>query len=358
MELYWVWLSTLKFVGPVLQKRLLDIFGNPKSIFDACQSELVKVSNLNNRALESITLNKSLNEAEKILSSAIRNNIKLLVRGDSLYPPFASNCPESPALLYYRGDLKPCPNSVAVIGSRRCTSYGKKMALEIGMELASKDIPVISGFAKGVDSYAQAACIRQGGYTIGFLANGVDICYPKEQRGLVDQILDSGGVFISQYPPGTQPNFKYFLQRNALISAWSREVIIVEATEKSGALWTVQFAKKYSRKIYAVPNQLGIGEGLGTNGLIASGDATPFLGVGSLESVRKRINSFDIEKVSINPDNHQNGNPLLSFLIPSPKTILEISSKFQKTEQSILEELLTLELEGEITIRGNMVSLK
>lgn len=354
MELYWIWLGSLKYIGPVLQKALIKKFGNPKAVFEASKLDYSAIPNLNKRALQSIITNKCLGEAEKILEEARKKDIKLLCFDDPCYPADALQCPESPVLLYYKGTLNTFTNSVAVVGSRRCTAYGRKVALEIGRELALRGIPVISGFAKGIDSYAQAACGQNGGYLIGFLANGVDICYPKEQRNLYEQLLASGSAFISQYPPGTKPNFKYFLQRNALISAWSKEIIIVEATENSGALWTKQFAKSFGRRILAVPNQIGIPEGVGTNKLIADGEAVPYLGVHSLDSVSSCSHINQEREMRQSP---KETNKMLAFITKSPKSINEISQYLQKDEQETLKELLNLELEGRITIRGSKVTL-
>ena len=101
-----------------------------------------------------------------------------------MYPHYAKHLPESPILFYFKGHLKEIKHAIGVVGSRRCTAYGRKIAEEIGMELAQHGIPLVSGFAKGIDSYTQAACINHGGYTALFLAGGVDICYPLEQQSL------------------------------------------------------------------------------------------------------------------------------------------------------------------------------
>lgn len=285
MEEYWIWLSSLKYVSPVLQKSLLEKFGSPKSVFEADKLDLEDVPQITRRAIQSIMTNKSLKNAYNILEEARKKDIKLLSLDNPNYPSAPLNCPESPILLYYKGILKNIDYAIGVVGSRQCTVYGKKVAVEVGKELAKRQVPVISGFSKGIESYAQTSSIQNGGYSIVLLANGVDICYPKEQRKLYEQMLGMGNVFISQYPPGVQADFKYFLQRNALISAWSNELIIVEATEDSGALWTVKFSKRNGRRVYAVPNQIGIPEGVGTNSLIASGEAIPYLGLKSLDSI-------------------------------------------------------------------------
>lgn len=133
------------------------------------------------------------------------------------------------------------------------------------MQLAQHGIPLVSGFAKGIDSYTQTACINHGGYTALFLVGGVNICYPLEQQSLYFKTLESGGVFLSQFPPGTKPQPTQFIKRNAFISAWSTELVVVEASEKSGALWTADFAKKQGKQVYAVPHPITTSEGKGCN---------------------------------------------------------------------------------------------
>lgn len=368
MNLYWVWLSQIKYVGPILQRTLLTKFENPKAIFEAGKGDLMEVPGMNKRAMQSILQSKSLETAEKIMIEMEQKNIGLLHYGCNLYPRHALDCPESPAVLFYMGNLRPIQESVAVVGARRCTPYGKRVAKEIGRELALKKLPLISGFAKGVDSYSQAECVENGGYTIGFLAGGVDVCYPREQRLLYEQIIESGGVFISQYPPGTVPKPPHFLQRNALISTWSKEVVIVEAAEKSGALSTAQHAHKHARQVFAVPHEIGKANGFGSNSLIAQGVAKPYLHIGSLGCVRKMVSESGTAAISkeksagesIAPESSKEESPssetdLLSHLTTTPKSISELSHHLNKKETDLLEDLLTLELQGQILIRGTMI---
>lgn len=350
MKIYWIWLTTLKYVGPVLQKQLIAHFQTPKAVYDAEEEELSKVPKMNKKALKSILSNRSLKEAENILKATDRNGIEILQFEDDLYPDFAKVYKESPIVLYYKGDLRPVQTTVGVVGARRCTPYGKKIAEQLGEELAALNIPVISGFAKGIDSYAQAACIRNGGYTMAFLGCGPDICYPPEQRPLYHQILEKGGTFISQYPPGTPPTSKSFVVRNALISAWSTELVIVEAGEQSGALWTADFAAKNNKPVYAVPNQINIPEGAGTNLLLSRG-VPPYLGIHSLQAAKARVNN-----------NHQvpptpiNENPILKLLSQNTYTIQQLSNQLNSNETEIMDQLFELELDQQIIIRGNVVS--
>lgn len=350
MDIYWIWLSQIRYVGPTIQKSLINYFGNPYSVFQACETEVANVPGINKRATTSIIESKSLKTAETIAKEMKRKGIGLIRFGDPFYVQHAMDCPESPILLYYKGHLKTVENGVAVVGSRRCTTYGKRIAREIGRELAEIRAPLISGFAKGIDSYAQEACVQNGGYTIGILGNGVDICYPKEQRALYERIIELDGVFISAYAPGILPRPAFFLQRNALISAFSKEVIIVEAAEKSGALWTAEYARKHRRKVYAVPHELGVVEGKGVNRLLEKGDATPYLGIKSLDMM---INGHAQPKPQ--QQNPKKENKILTLLTNSPTSLSEIATYLKITENELLQQLLTLELNGKLVIRGNRV---
>lgn len=350
MKIYWIWLSRLKFVGPVLQKSLIANFHNPKAVYDAEEEELLAVPKINKKALQSIISSRSLKEAENIQKAADRNGIKILLFYDDLYPNFAKEYKESPIVLYYLGDLRLVQTTVGVVGARRCTPYGKKIAEQLGEELAALNIPVISGFAKGIDSYAQAACAQNEGYTIAFLGCGPDICYPPEQRVLYHHILEKGGTFISKHPPGTPPTPKSFVARNALISAWSTELVIVEAGKQSGALWTADFAVKNHKPVYAVPNQITIPEGAGTNLLLSRG-VPPYLGIHSLQAAKEIVKSSP--KVPPTPSKE---NPILQLLSQKTSTIQQLSNQLSIDESEIMDQLFELEFDKQIVIRGNVVN--
>ena len=307
MNIYWIWLSRIKYVGPVLQKRLLAEFGSPQEVYLAPLDKLEKVPHLNKRAIESILSTRDLTEANNILQRCNQKDIHLLTFSDPLYPQYAKHLPESPILFYFKGHLKEIKHAIGIVGSRRCTAYGRKIAEEIGVELAQHGISLVSGFAKGIDSYTQAACINHGGYSALFLAGGVDICYPIEQQSLYFKTLEHGGVFLSQFPPGTKPHPKQFLRRNAFISAWSIELVVVEASEQSGALWTADFAKKQGKQVYAVPHPISSLEGKGCNLLLTKG-AKPYLGWQSLTPLLNKyenhINSTTYQSFRSHPSDH------------------------------------------------------
>lgn len=353
MDIYWIWLSSMKYVGPVLQKKLISFFQSPRAVFEAEEEQLLAVPKMTKSALKSILLSRDLKVAETILRNSKSSGVNLLYYDSRYYPSFAKESREAPVVLYYRGDLREFDGSVGVVGARRCSLYGRKIAEQTGEELAALQIPLISGFAKGIDSYTQAACVKQGGYTISFLGNGPDICYPPEQRSLYHQFLEKGSVFISSFPPGTLPLPAYFLSRNALISAWSTELVVMEAGEQSGALSTVEFALKNQKPVYAVPHHIDAAEGAGTNRLLAKG-IPPYLGIQSLSAAKNRIKDSGVKDVSIVTE----GNPILKVISKHPTTIGELSNQLKLPTDELMDHLFNLEMERKIIVRGNVICKK
>lgn len=351
-----MWLSIVPYVGPVLQKRLLHTFGSPRAVYNAREADLQHVKGFNRRAMEALMAHRSLKRAEDILTRAKEHRIRLLTFADPRYPIHAKGCPESPILLYYRGDVRDFREAAAVVGTRRCSAYGKEVAKALAAELASHGVPVISGLAKGIDGYAHTACLREDGYTIAIVAGGADVCYPREHQSLYDEISKQGAV-VSPYPPGEKPLPKQFVARNALISAWSTHVVIVEAGKKSGALTTAEFAKKHCRKLYAVPNRIDVAEGAGVNQLIRAG-AQPYLDFASLGL--KREQSGHVMRHSTNPPREpQNLNPheekVLALLARGPLPITAVKAHLPLDDEEASALLFSLELEGKLSLRGEMV---
>ena len=159
-----------------------------------------------------------------------------------------------PAVLYARGVLPdPEKKSVAIVGARNCSTYGKKEALRFAGVLAENGIQIISGMALGVDSWAHIGALEAGGTTIAVLGSGIDVCYPPSHRELYHRILESGGGILSEYEPGMPALPHHFPVRNRIISALADIVLVVEARKKSGSLITASYALEQGKSIYAVP---------------------------------------------------------------------------------------------------------
>ncbi len=366
MDTYLIWLSQIKSVGPVIQKRLLGAFENPEAIFRASKAELMCVQGVGPATAESILSSFSLEKAKRIRERTEKQGIKILSYLNPLYPELVKKLPLSPIVLYYLGSIKRDSMGVCIVGARRCTDYGKTVVRNAAGFLAQEGIPVISGLAKGIDGYAHTACLINDGYTLAFVGSGVDICYPKEHRELRDAISKNGAI-ISQYLPSTPPRAVNFPVRNYLMSAWSTKVLVVEAGEKSGSLITAQLAFEQGRQVLAVPNSIYCQESKGTNGLIAKGaeiyiHESQLLIDGRGSFTKNRGNSRvtdDRSKEQINLSSQEHLSPvekMLSELITKePQHIGKIGLSFSDAP-SFLETLSIMELEGKIErLPGGMV---
>lgn len=276
MEIYWLWLSMLPGVGAQLQKKLLQRFGSPVDVYHAGAGELLAVDGLGKTLAQRVLAARSLEGAARMRDKLQKSGTRLLVLSDPLYPQMVKSLAEAPAVLYYRGTLREQSCGVGIVGARRCTAYGKEVAREAATFLAQQGIPVISGMARGIDSYANTACLQAGGYTLAFLGHGVDLCFPADHRELMEAIVEHGAV-LSAYPPGTEARPEYFPQRNYLISAWSYRLLVVEAAQQSGSLITAKLAREQGRPVFAVPDNIYKRQSAGTNGLIAEGAAQFYL---------------------------------------------------------------------------------
>lgn len=187
------------------------------------------------------------------------------------YPRRLAAIPDAPYALYYAGRMpQNSGKSIALIGARNCSEYGKIMAKQFGDTLARAGVQVISGMARGIDGIGQQAALDAGGYSLGVLGSGVDICYPQENRGLYERLLMQGGI-CSEYPPGMEPRAALFPPRNRIISGLCDGVLVVEAKERSGTLITVDMALEQGREVYALPGRITDPLSAGCNKLIKQG---------------------------------------------------------------------------------------
>lgn len=199
--------------------------------------------------------------------------IKEISIDDKNYPKFLKQIKDSPKVLYCKGEIKPDEICFAVVGTRRYSSYGKQLALEIAGELAETGLTIVSGLAPGIDTFVHQAAVERKKRTIAVLGTGIDerSIYPKSNINLARRILETGGCLISEYPPGTSGTQFTFPQRNRIISGLSLGILVIEAKQKSGALITANWAKKQGRKIFAVPGSIYSSNSKGCHYLIKQG---------------------------------------------------------------------------------------
>ena len=268
--LYWVWLGLLPDVGAVKARKLLSSFGTPQNIWNASQNELMNSRFLTYKNLNCILNAEHKEYAKKCLEVATKRGIKILTVADDDYPSYLKNIYDPPTVLYIKGNIESNEKCVAIVGSRNATMYGLENAKNIAYELAKCGVTVVSGLARGIDSFAHKGAINGKGRTVAVLGCGVDNIYPHENKRLAEEIEKAGAV-ISEYPPGTPPVPQNFPARNRIISGISFGTVVIEAGERSGSLITANFALEQGRDVFAVPGNLGSSNSVGTNKLIKDG---------------------------------------------------------------------------------------
>lgn len=286
---YWIWFSLIKGLGCVRKNKLLKIYDTPEEIYKLSKSELLKIDGIGDETVKNIIEAKN----EKILNYHIKymkeNNIDIIHICEKSYPQILKQIYDAPVSLYIRGNKEILNGkNVGIVGCRDCTDYGKKAAKYFAYNLSKeKSINIVSGLAKGVDSYAHWGSVGANiecestkncgkkqvscGKTIAVLGNGLDMIYPKENIELANEIIRSGGTIISEYPCGTKPDKMNFPARNRIISGLSKGIIVIEAKEKSGTLITVDFALEQGRDVFVVPGNINSINSVGTNDLIRQG---------------------------------------------------------------------------------------
>ena len=185
-----------------------------------------------------------------------KHEIKMITIFDEKYPQNLRNIYDPPVVLYIRGNENIINEfSIAIIGSRVCSNYGKQVAKQFAYNLSKYNINIVSGLAKGIDTYAHVGTIQAKKTTIAVIGSGLDIIYPEENKQLYEEIIKNNGAIISEYIVGTKPEKLNFPKRNRIISGLSKGILVVEANKKSGTFITVDFALEQGKNIYAIPRQ-------------------------------------------------------------------------------------------------------
>src|SRR5437588_795393 len=270
----WLALNMTPGVGPRVTSRLLEHFGSGEAIFDAPRRELALLR-LTPETIESLA-NRELHErAESEIERVRKLGGDILVLDDGVYPTLLRETYDPPITLYVKGAWAECLDRpcIAIVGSRKCSTYGQNSALMLARELAQRGVTIISGLARGIDAAAHRGALEGGGRTVAVMGTGLDEVYPRDHRKLAQQILDGGGALVSQFPLGTPPVSENFPYRNRVISGLSLGVLVVEAAENSGSLITARLAMEQNREVFAVPGNITSRTSFGTNYLIKGAGA-------------------------------------------------------------------------------------
>jgi DNA processing protein len=259
-------------IGPRLLAALLERFGSAARVRDAALHELTAIPYLSDQVARQVQDSLRGGALDKQLALMERHGVRLVELGDPDYPETLAKIECPPRLLFVRGELSARDvQAVAVVGSRACTSYGKRIAQRLGYDLAKAGCTVVSGLARGIDGLAHRGALDAQGRTIAVLAGGLAKIYPPEHTDLAEEILASGGALITESAMLMEPMAGMFPARNRIISGLSRAVVLVEAAEKSGALITARHAAEQGREVFAVPANVDSPASAGTLKLLRQG---------------------------------------------------------------------------------------
>jgi len=270
-SLYWLALALTPGLGPTRGRRLAEHFRSVPEIFQASLTELEGLD-LQAQSAQHIALGKSLELAHDEFAKAAAAGVQILTRDDPAWPERLSEIYDPPLVLYVRGAAAPLAlPGIAVVGTRHPTPYGIGMAERLSCDLAARGLVIFSGLARGVDAAGHRGAIHGRGRTVAVFGTGVDVIYPRENKKLIDGILEHGGALISEFPLGTFAAPQNFPIRNRIISGLSLGVLVVEAGEYSGTRITARCALEQSRELFAVPGNVTNRNSWGPNTLIKQG---------------------------------------------------------------------------------------
>lgn len=264
-------LSLVPGVGPHTSRTLLERFKTPGRILSASVSALRDVPGIGPKLAEKIAQARTNHDAVAELALCRKLNVQVVCRGSPGYPAKLEEIPDPPGLLYVQGAFEPRDQlSIAIVGSRRCTPYGLRMAERLAAALGRVGLTVVSGLARGIDAAAHRGALKVGGRTIAVMANGLARIYPPENEDLAREIVSAGAV-LSEMPMEQGPLAGLFPQRNRLISGLCLGVVVVEATPRSGSLSTARHAVEQNREVFAVPGPVDSLSSQGCHRLIRDG---------------------------------------------------------------------------------------
>lgn len=343
---YLALLYSFSSFGPKRTTLLIDYFGSAEIVWRASERELVKVGIKSDTAQKFRKYQKEVTE-EEFFKNLKERNINFVTILDKNYPENLKDLDDAPLVLYYIGKLKKrYPNAVAIIGSRKMTSYGKEVATRFANELAGLGVTIVSGLARGVDTTAHKACLLAKGKTLAVLAGGLDKIYPPENKKLAEKVIKKGAL-ISEFPPGFPSKREYFASRNRIISGISRAVVVVEGEQKSGTLLTASHAAKQGREVFAVPGQITSPLSAAPHILLKNGVRI----VTEVKDILEELNlqfGVDTEKIEEVMPSDEVEAKILELVTNEPLHMDEIGRAVDKKISQVLTKLTMMEMKGMI----------
>lgn len=353
----WLTLKSITGIGNLLFSRLIGHFGSPQKVLRADIAALKKVSGVSPRIAASITNCSPTDQVFSEIERCRKQDFRIITQHDSQYPSLLLHIPDPPPVLYCYGTLSSSTCHVAVVGSRKATTYGKNSAKRICQDLAARGVSIVSGMARGIDTAAHTGAIQGGGNTVAVLGSGLEKVYPPENLKLFHKIAENGAV-LSEFGLDAKPEPHHFPQRNRIISGMALGTVVVEAARRSGSLITARLAAEQGREVYAVPGSIHAPTAHGTHDLIKQGaklvetaediieEVVPHI---EIEEAPSPIEETKTEKITTVWNLTDQEAKLLEAIGHYPVHIDELTRRCEQKVEALTATLLQLELKGAVS---------
>ncbi|HPN54406.1 MAG TPA: DNA-processing protein DprA [Candidatus Moranbacteria bacterium] len=352
-------LNKIDGLGAKKLKMLMNFFGTAEKIWNAPQTELEK-SGIGEATAQKVVDQRPNINPDAEWAKVKKEKVKIVSIQDSAYPLLLKQIPDSPYLLYMKGNLE-CLKlpMVAVVGSRKLTEYGSQVARIFSRDIAKNGICVVSGLAFGIDAAAHRGALDAKGKTIAVVGNSLDeeSMYPRSNFQLMEEILESGGLLVSEFPIKTQAANWTFPARNRIMAGMSLGTLVVEAAEKSGSLITANLALDYNREVFAVPGPIFSPQSFGTHKLIKAGAKLASCSADILEELK--LEKISEEPVEINEAELSEEEKNILSVLSHESVYIDRISKLAKLETMIVSATLSiLEIKGLVKNVGGQQYIK
>jgi DNA processing protein len=349
---YWVGFNRVQGIGPLRLRALLDTYGSIERAWYASAGQLSNVG-LDSRSAKNLVRARSELDLDREMERIEAVGAHVLNWESPDYPRLLLQTSAPPPVLYVKGGLRAEDAwAVAVVGTRRASTYGREVTRRLAGALARNGITVVSGLARGIDSVAHRAALEAGGRTIAVFGCGIDQIYPAEHRKLAAQIA-ANGALVSDYPLGTRPEGRNFPPRNRIISGLSLGVLVTNAGKSSGALITAEFAAEQGRDVFAVPGSILTQGSIGTNRLIQDGAKLVTGAEDILEELNLMMVAEQTQARQVLPED-ETESALLNHLSAEPTHVDELQQQVDLPISQVTSTLALMELKGMVRQVGGM----
>ena len=348
--LYLIALTKTPKIGPVIGKNLISYCGSIEAVFKESKKNLIKIPGIGPILSENFDPAISLPEAEKEMEFITKNDIELISFLDKNYPKRMLQVESCPLILYYKGNATLNHHrTVAIVGTRKPSDYGKSMCEKIVEGLKPYDILLISGLAYGIDATAHKKSLDADIPTVGVLGHGLDRFYPAEHTGLAKKMIQHQGGIITEFPSATLPDRENFPMRNRIIAAMSDVVVVIESKRKGGSIITAEFANDFNKDVFALPGPVNDERAEGCNKLIKQNKAHLIESSEDIAYVMRweELDSKKVVQQQLFIELEEDESRMVSIIRDAKEISIDILTyKMDMTPSSVSSLLLNLEFKG------------